>query len=142
MQVQRISNSQNFNGRFLFLKSDKVGYSVSEDIEKYISSLRGKCLADVQKEISFRPFDLYISKSDDLEGFFEINASANLEKFLARKTQGKTRPVLLMENKTSRLASAANEAIYKYEKSPEYYEDKKSEGLLKFLFNNLFKKKF
>lgn len=140
MQIQPISNSQNFNGRFLFLKPNMLEPILSEDIERYMPTVRGKDLAEVQKTISSYPFDLYISKSEDLEGFWELNASANLKKFLIRRTQGKVRPALLKENKIDRLISTANEAIYKYEKSPEYYEDIKSENLLKLLFKKIFKK--
>ena len=139
MRIDNVS-TQNFKGRFLFLKPDKLAPTISEDIEKYLPNLRGKDLADVQKAISSCPYDLYISKSDDLENFLELNAGAKLQNLLERKKQGKIRPVLLMENKTDRLYSAANEAMYKYERSAEYYEDTKSENLLKLLYKKIFKK--
>lgn len=140
MQVQSISNSQNFNGRFLFYSPSKAGAIISEDILKYIPHLRGKDLACVQKKISSCPFDLYISKSQDLDGFWELNASAKLENLLKRKEQGIVRPALVREDKVDRVPAMAGEAIYKYEKSPEYYEDIKSENLLKLLFKKIFKK--
>lgn len=139
MKIDNIS-TQNFNGRFLFLKTGKLGNEITEDIQKYAPFLHGKDIASVQKEISSRPYDLYISKSDDLEGFLEINASAKLKNLLLRKEQGNIRPVLVMEDKSDRIPAAASEAIYKYDKSSEYYEDAKTENPLKLLFNKLFKK--
>ena len=53
MQIQPISNSQNFNGRFLFLKPNMLEPILSEDIERYMPTVRGKDLAEVQKTISY-----------------------------------------------------------------------------------------
>jgi len=140
MRIQPISNNQNFTGKFFFLKPDKAGNILSEDIAKYIPSLGNDDLALIQKNISKRPYDLYISKSDELDGFFEINASAKLEDFLSKKRRGLSEPELLNENKIDRIHLASYEAMQKYENSDGYLNDIKIENPLKFLFRKIFKK--
>ena len=139
MQIQPISNNQNFTGRFLFLKIAKENI-VSSDVENHLSFLNKEDLDIVRKKISSKPYDLYISKSDDLEGFYELNANAKLENILYKRSIRELDPVILNERKSENLYSASNQAMRKYEQSDNYLNDTKVENPLKLMFRKIFKK--
>lgn len=138
MKIEMVS-TQNFNGRFLFLKVAKENI-VSSDIEKHLSFLNKEDLDIVRKKIASKPYDLYISKADGLDGFCELNANAKLKNLLSKRSMGELNPVILNEKKSENLYPASSEAMRKYENSDEYLNDTRIENPLKLLFRKIFSK--
>ncbi len=140
METQSINSQPSFSGKLLFIEKQVKGNIVSHEIQKYIPNLNDSDRAEAMRLIADKPYDIFIRKSDDVDGFYEVNANAKIENVLQKKQNHIASPVLLNGNNPDRLFSSVAEAMKKYEKIPQYKNDTKPEGFLTSVFNMLFKK--
>ena len=141
MEIQSINSQQNFQGNLRFIDYQKTGNTISTNIKKYIPNLADKDLQVTVAEIYRKPYDVFISKSKDLNGFYEVIANVKPENVLHKGIHHHTiTPVLLNENNPDRLFNTVAEAMKKYEKSPDYKKDITPDNIFVMLYKFIFRK--
>ena len=131
MRIQEIHDRQTFTaGRVVFL--EKSLGSTADKLEEYLPKQLGEYYEYLLAMMKNRPYDLFISKSNDVNGFYEVNANVNVENILASNLLNKVRPSLVNEKNVERFPEAASEVIRRFESLANYNE------LIKFK-SNIFK---
>ncbi len=135
MRIQMLPQTTNFNGKLVLINPSDF-YSGSDEVASYLNEVMSEKSNKVIDMVALKPYDVFISKSRQVEGFYEVNANVRAENL--PNTQAK--PTFIFFNKPERIIDAIKEAMHKYEITPNYSIDTKPDNFFKILFKLIFKK--
>lgn len=137
MRTEQVAYNPYFTaGNVRYVKTHKLDGTI-DDIQKELEPLLGNLSDELKKMIAAKPYDLFIEKSRNMKGFYEINANVNYENVIGTDITKKGRPSVIYRERPERIISAADEAMESFEKTPDYKKLVKRENIFKYLWNRL-----
>lgn len=133
MKVNSVSN-QNFNGRICFIDHTNLAGKV-EKLGETIAPIIKKNFPEMEEMIAKKPYDLFISRPDNLSEFYQVDANVRYENILSDNKAKKGISSMVYESRLDRFPVAAAEAMRSFERASAYEELIKPEGLFKGLWN-------
>ena len=141
MKTQSVSYQPNFTaGEIKFIRTVHPDGSINDLKEVVMPKIDGFILSSMKKIIDKRPYDLYISESKDISGYYAVDANVDFANIIGNDIakQGKTSVVYF--ERLERFISASREACESFEQAKDYKELIKRKSLIKMFLKNLFKK--
>ncbi len=124
MRTENVSYKPQFTGTVKYIKNT----------QELLEPKLGQLADELKALIADRPYDLYIERSQNMKGFYEINANVSYENVMNGDFAKKGRPSVVYGERLERIISAANEAMKSFERAPEYKKLIKGDGIFKELW--------
>lgn len=136
MRTQSIS-AQNFTaGQIKFVQT--VAEKTSDELlGEYLPKALGKSYKAVQGILEEKPYDLFVSRAENMPGFIALDANVNFANVVSDNVRIKGHTSIVSERNLDRFSQAATEAMNSFEKSPEYSKLIKPENIFKKLWKNI-----
>ena len=141
MKAEQVSYSPQFTGKVFYVDVQPVATNISEKINQYIPNFPAEVLAKIKDAIAPKPYDLFISRTHGADGFYEVSANTNYRNILSGDKSKKSKSSAVFEKKLERFSDAAIEAMFNFERLPEYKEILRAENSFWNVIKKLFKKK-
>lgn len=135
MRTENISYNPQFTGtlKYINLHAQKNG----ENLQQILEPRLGKLADELRTMISDKPYDLFIERSQNMRGFYEINANVNYENIVNDNMAKKGRPSVIYEERLERVIPAADEAMKSFENTPDYKKMTRGKGIFRAIWQTI-----
>ena len=129
MKVQQVSD-QNFNGSLKWVNATGDVQDLTQALVPKIKSY----YLEMKDLVADKPYDLFVSKPNEIDGFYKLDANVNYENILNGDKTVKGKSVIVNENYPERLPVGARDAMLSFERASAYSELNKPEGFFQMLW--------